>query len=63
MGSKGISITFASSEEDKKTLQDIQDKFVIKVKPLPDSIDCSTYSKIFFLNFSEIIKSVLTKYY
>lgn len=57
-GTKGISITLASSDEDRKTLQEIQDKFIIKVKPLPDSIDCSTYSKIFILNFSEIINLI-----
>ena len=52
-----MSVTFASSEEDKKTLQEIQDKFVIKVKPLPEVVDCSTYSKIyiFLTKISEII--------
>jgi hypothetical protein len=36
-------------------MQEIQDKFVIKVKQLPDQIDSSSYSKIFLFKFSEII--------
>ena len=36
-------------------MQEIQDKFVIKVKPLPDQVDSSSYSKIFIFKFSEII--------
>ena len=54
-GTKGLSITFAASDEDKKTMQEIQDKFVIKVKQLPDQVDSSSYSKIFILKNSEII--------
>ena len=37
-------------------MQEIQDKFVIKVKILPEQIDSSSYSKIFIFKFSEIIK-------
>jgi len=29
--------------QDKYTLKDIQDRFAVKVTPLPDSIDASTY--------------------
>lgn len=41
-------------------MQEIQDKFVIKVKELPENIDSSSYSKIFiyFFNLSEIINSI-----
>jgi ATP-dependent RNA helicase UAP56/SUB2 len=42
-GTKGLTITFASSDDDKKTLQEIQDRFLIKVRDLPDTIDSSTY--------------------
>ena len=36
-------------------MQEIQDKFVIKVKQLPEQVDSSSYSKIFILKNSEII--------
>jgi hypothetical protein len=36
-------------------MQEIQDKFVIKVKELPEQIDSSSYSNIFILKISEII--------
>jgi ATP-dependent RNA helicase UAP56/SUB2 len=42
-GTKGLAITFASSPEDEVILKEIQDRFVVKIKPLPDSIDSSTY--------------------
>jgi ATP-dependent RNA helicase UAP56/SUB2 len=42
-GTKGLTITFASSDEDKKTLEEIQSRFLIKVKEFPDTIDKSTY--------------------
>jgi len=43
-GTKGLTITFVSSDDDKKTLQEIQDKFLIKIKELPENVDSSTYS-------------------
>jgi len=42
-GTKGLTITFVSTDEDKKTLQNIQDKFLLKVKEFPESVDSSTY--------------------
>ena len=45
-GTKGLTITFSASEEDKKILQEIQDRFLIKMKELPETVDASTYSKI-----------------
>lgn len=42
-GTKGLGITFISSDEDKQVLQEIQDRFVIKIQEMPDSIDQSTY--------------------
>lgn len=43
-GTKGLAITFISSEEDKKVLEEIQDRFVVKIQEMPDQIDESTYS-------------------
>jgi len=42
-GTKGLAITFASTEEDEKRLQEIQDRFLVKIKPLPDSIETASY--------------------
>jgi superfamily II DNA/RNA helicase len=42
-GTKGLAITFVSGEEDKKTLKDVQDRFEVKVTPLPDEIDSAAY--------------------
>jgi ATP-dependent RNA helicase UAP56/SUB2 len=42
-GTKGLSITFCSSPEDKVILEEIQKRFLVKVKPLPDTIEASTY--------------------
>ena len=44
-------------------MQEIQDKFVIKVKQLPDQIDSSSYSKIFIFKFSEIINLNVEYFY
>jgi hypothetical protein len=38
-------------------MQEIQEKFVIKVKQLPDQIDSSSYSNLYIFKFSEIINS------
>ncbi|KAK2704930.1 ATP-dependent RNA helicase WM6-like [Artemia franciscana] len=42
-GTKGLAITFVSSEEDVKTLNSVQDRFDVSITPLPDEIDLSTY--------------------
>jgi ATP-dependent RNA helicase UAP56/SUB2 len=42
-GTKGLAITFIASETDAKTLEDVQTRFDVEVKPLPDEIDVSTY--------------------
>jgi ATP-dependent RNA helicase UAP56/SUB2 len=42
-GTKGLAITFSSTTEDTQRLEEIQKRFVVKVKPLPDSIETSTY--------------------
>jgi len=42
-GTKGLAITFVSSEEETKTLNEIQARFAIEIKTLPDSIDQTVY--------------------
>jgi len=42
-GTKGLAITFASSDEDAKVLEDVQSRFEVSITQLPDSIDVSSY--------------------
>jgi len=42
-GTKGLSITFSSSDEDERILEQVQSRFEVEVKDLPDSIDVSSY--------------------
>lgn len=42
-GTKGLAITFASSDEDAKILEDVQSRFEVSITQLPDSIDVSSY--------------------
>mmetsp|Transcript_22295 Transcript_22295/g.44737 ORF Transcript_22295/g.44737 Transcript_22295/m.44737 type:complete len:113 (-) Transcript_22295:251-589(-) len=42
-GTKGLAITFVSSQEDATILQDVQERFEVQVNELPDEIDVSTY--------------------
>jgi len=42
-GTKGLAISFISSEDDGKVLNDVQAKFVVNIPTLPDEIDSSTY--------------------
>jgi len=42
-GTKGLGISFVSSERDAKVLNDVQDRFVVRIETLPDQIDASTY--------------------
>jgi len=42
-GTKGLSVSFVSSEDDTKILEAVQSRFEVEVKDLPDSIDVSTY--------------------
>mmetsp|Transcript_8093 Transcript_8093/g.15902 ORF Transcript_8093/g.15902 Transcript_8093/m.15902 type:complete len:339 (+) Transcript_8093:421-1437(+) len=42
-GTKGLAITFVSSQEDATILQDVQARFEVQVNELPDEIDVSTY--------------------
>lgn len=42
-GTKGLAITFASSDKDKEVLEEIQKRFEVKVEELPTTIDSATY--------------------
>jgi len=42
-GTKGLAITFVSSDNDTKILNEVQSRFEVEVKELPDEIDTSTY--------------------
>ncbi|KAI9907182.1 hypothetical protein PsorP6_004057 [Peronosclerospora sorghi] len=42
-GTKGLSISFISSEEDTEMLAKVQSRFEVNIPELPDQIDISTY--------------------
>lgn len=42
-GTKGLAITFVSTDKDRQTLQEIQDRFEVSIGELPTVIDSATY--------------------
>jgi len=42
-GTKGLAISFISAETDSKILESVQSRFEVRVQPLPEEIDVSTY--------------------
>jgi len=42
-GTKGLAISFVSSDPDREILQKVRNKFVVPLPELPDAIDSSTY--------------------
>jgi len=42
-GTKGLAITFVSSEADAKILEQVQSRFEVQITELPDEIDVSSY--------------------
>merc|ERR1712225_222092 len=42
-GTKGLAITFASSDDDAKILEDVQSRFEVSITTLPETIDVSSY--------------------
>nr|VDD18890.1 unnamed protein product [Brassica oleracea] len=44
-GTKGLAITFVASASDSEVLNQVQDRFEVDIKELPEQIDTSTYSK------------------
>lgn len=47
-GTKGLAITFVSDEGDAKILNEVQERFDVNITELPDEIDLSSYSKLFY---------------
>merc|ERR1712178_421865 len=44
-GTKGLAITFVSSQEDTTVLNDVQSRFEVDIQELPEQIDTATYTK------------------
>jgi len=42
-GTKGLGITFVSTPEEQKTLEEVQQRFEVKIESLPDEIETSSY--------------------
>jgi len=42
-GTKGLAITFASTDDDAKILEDVQSRFEVSITQLPETIDVSSY--------------------
>eukprot|EP00941_MAST-03F_sp_MAST-3F-sp1_P003365 g3365.t1 len=42
-GTKGLAISFISSQEDSEILKEVQSRFEVEINDLPDSIDVSSY--------------------
>jgi ATP-dependent RNA helicase UAP56/SUB2 len=42
-GTKGLAITFVTEQQDKDTLRKIQERFVVKIDELPESINTNEY--------------------
>ncbi|EDV27573.1 ATP-dependent RNA helicase DDX39A [Trichoplax sp. H2] len=45
-GTKGLAVTFVSSQEDAKILNEVQDRFEVSVGELPEVIDVTTYIEL-----------------
>ncbi|CAN7121158.1 unnamed protein product [Brassica rapa subsp. narinosa] len=54
-GTKGLAITFVASASDSEVLNQVQDRFEVDIKELPEQIDTSTYSKCLtvFTNYAK----------
>ncbi|MBA0657990.1 hypothetical protein Goklo_010237, partial [Gossypium klotzschianum] len=48
-GTKGLAITFVSSASDSDVLNQVQERFEVDIKELPEQIDTSTYSMFPFV--------------
>jgi len=42
-GTKGLAVSFVSTEEDSKILEDVQSRFEVEITEMPSCIDSSTY--------------------
>ncbi|KAH0861095.1 hypothetical protein HID58_089356 [Brassica napus] len=55
-GTKGLAITFVASASDSEVLNQVQARFEVDIKELPEQIDTSTYSKLSIHCFYELSK-------
>lgn len=55
-GTKGITVTFIATENDKKIFDEFLKKFPNKAEVLPDKIDPSMYSKYFLLIVNNVFR-------
>uniref|UniRef100_R7WAG9 RNA helicase n=1 Tax=Aegilops tauschii TaxID=37682 RepID=R7WAG9_AEGTA len=51
-GTKGLAITFVSSASDSDVLNQVQERFEVDIKELPEQIDTSTYKNLLHLQHS-----------
>ena len=56
-GTKGLAISFISSDEDTQVLNEIQARFEIAINELPSQINISSYS---IFNFSELVDKIIS---
>ncbi|RZC53776.1 hypothetical protein C5167_012622 [Papaver somniferum] len=52
-GTKGLAITFVASASDSDVLNQVQERFEVDIKELPEQIDTSTYSMSFLCHHRE----------
>ncbi|KAG2300609.1 hypothetical protein Bca52824_037081 [Brassica carinata] len=50
-GTKGLAITFVASASDSEVLNQVQARFEVDIKELPEQIDTSTYSNLSILSY------------
>ncbi|KAG5601539.1 hypothetical protein H5410_032909 [Solanum commersonii] len=48
-GTKGLAITFVSSASDSEVLNQVQERFEVDIKELPEQIDTSTYTQFGYI--------------
>ncbi|KAF5932356.1 hypothetical protein HYC85_028527 [Camellia sinensis] len=53
-GTKGLAITFVSSASDSDVLNQVQERFEVDIKELPEQIDTSTYSMNPMLSYAHV---------
>jgi superfamily II DNA/RNA helicase len=52
-GTKGLGISFVSSEKDQDILKQVQERFEVSIPALPDQIEVSIYSILILTPYSE----------
>lgn len=60
-GTKGLAITFVSSEADQQVMGAIQSRFEVAVPELPEHIDPASYSKQSTVNSDNRILTILSQ--